>query len=102
MTWLIVVSWDSTEVGSCCLPQVPGCGSVSLGRLFTNNPSRIRLLLIRRESWFFNNREVTLTLIIHCLGLPLFYHGVLKPCYQFEVRGLLNVRTRKHLAGSDA
>ena len=36
-------------------------------------PAEIRLLLMRRERWILGNCEVSLTLIIHWLGPPLFF-----------------------------
>jgi len=70
--WLVMVSWDSTEIVSRCLPQVTGWGSVNLSHLFTHHAPRTRLLLARRERWIFDSHGVILTLIIHWLGPPLF------------------------------
>ena len=66
MTWLVMVSWDSTEVVFHCLPQVPGWGSVNLPHSFARHPSRIR------EKWISCNRGMISALIIHWLGPPLF------------------------------
>jgi len=80
LRWLVMVSWEGTEVVSHCFPQVPDWGSVNPNHLFTLHPSRIRLLLTRRETWIFDNREVILTLIISWLRPPLILLRGLKPC----------------------
>jgi len=41
MTWLVMVSWDSTEVVSHCLSHVPGWGSVTLTHLLTCHLLRV-------------------------------------------------------------
>jgi len=66
--WLIMLSWDITEMVSRCLPQVPSLGSVNLSHLFTHYPPKIQVLFRRRERWFFDSHGVILTLI-HWLGL---------------------------------
>ena len=70
MTWFVMVSWDSTEVASHYIPQIPGSGAVSLGHLYTFHPPRVRLLLTTMR-WIFDNREVILNLLssgwdLHC------------------------------------
>ena len=95
MTWLVMASWDSTEVASHCLSQVPGWGSISLNLLFAWHPLRVRLLLMGRERWIFDNREVILTLIIHWLGPPLFLLWYPEATLTIGVKGLLKSHTRK-------
>ena len=61
ITWLDIVSLDSTEIFSYCFPWVPGWRSVNLCHLFIYHPLKIWLLVTRREVWFFENREENLT-----------------------------------------
>jgi len=64
-------SWDGIEVVLHGLPQIPGCGWVSLSFFHTLHWPRIGLILSRRERRIFDNCGVILTLI-HCFGPPLF------------------------------
>ena len=56
MVWL-----ESTEVVSCCLPQIFGWGSANLNHLFFTSPADNVATL--NENGEMDNRGVTLTLI---------------------------------------
>lgn len=65
------VLWDSTEVISHCLSQVPGAGkALNLSHLFRHHSPKIRLFLVRRERWIFDYHELIWLLSI---GLNLHY-----------------------------
>ena len=58
MTWHDMVSWDTTELVSHCIPQVPGWESVSLGQIITHRATRNHLL--------FQEKVIT------CMNMELF------------------------------
>jgi len=61
-TWLVMVSWDSTQVVCCYLPQVPGWGSVSLTHLFTHHSTE-NSQREKRSRWVFDNCGANFILI---------------------------------------
>jgi len=74
----------------------PGRLGVSQPKPFVyTSPTKIWLLLSRRERCIFNNCEVILTLIIHWLGSPLFFIVVFRTRASNLEWGLLKAHTRK-------
>ena len=63
--------WDGFWLPSSC----SRLRSFSLSHLLPCHPPTVWVLLLRKERWSFDNRDVILTLIIHTFIPPFFYRG---------------------------